>query len=74
MISERAVRDAFNTFALAAMKVAKGSDKWVHFVAACQVLGWVLEEGAVYVDNTEKLLKVLREHVGNPVHSNPRGG
>lgn len=74
MISERAIRDAFNTFAAASMKVAKGSDKWVHFVAVCQALGWVLEEGSVYVNNMETLLKVLREHVGNPVHSDPKGG
>ncbi len=69
MLSEKTVRDAFNTLAIAATKVKKDSDKWIHFVAAAGVLGWVLEESSVYIDNTEALLRAVREHVGNPIQS-----
>lgn len=66
MLSEKTVRDAFNTLALASKQVREGSEMYIHLISQTAVLGWVLDEG-VYVENMEAILKECRKVVGNPV-------
>lgn len=55
-----AIREAYDLFCNAAMKVAEDSPERIDFIARATTLGWILEEG-VYVENTEIILKELRK-------------
>ena len=65
MLSHETVRAAFDVLCQAATRVKPGSDKWTHVVGAAGVLGWVLDLPS-YAENTEELLKVLKNFVRGP--------
>lgn len=72
MLSEKTIREAFDTFSKGSVVVKEGSEVWIQMVAFASVLGWVLDDGK-YVPGIEAILKEVRRCTAGSVSVSPGG-